>query len=57
MAKKKTTSQIPESVRQWFSQIGKKGGATTGPTKARDSEKMRAAGKQAWKNKKGKKQL
>lgn len=46
---KKTTSNAPEAVRNYLSQIGKKGGqAGTGKAKARDSEKMRAAVNKRW---------
>ncbi len=51
MAKKK--SQLPDAVRQFLSEIGRKGGkAGAGKAKSRDPEKMRAAGKQRWKNRK-----
>jgi hypothetical protein len=48
MAKKK--AQAPtDAVRNYLSQIGRKGGhAGTGAAKARDSEKMRAAVQKRW---------
>lgn len=48
-------TKLPKSVRAYMAQLGKKGGETTGKTKARDPEKMRAAAKKRWahKNPKG----
>lgn len=46
---KKKPSNAPEAVRNYLSQIGKKGGkAGTGKAKARDPEKMRAAVNKRW---------
>jgi general stress protein YciG len=39
---------LPESVRAYLARLGRKGGSTTGPTKARDPDKMRAAAKKRW---------
>jgi len=53
MARKK--SQLPPEVRQFLSEIGRKGGAAgKGKAKARDPEKMRAAARRRWKNRKDK---
>ena len=37
-----------KKTREFFSDIGRKGGSTTGKSKARDPEKMREAQKQRW---------
>jgi general stress protein YciG len=42
MAKRKS------AISKYLSKIGKKGGQKTGPTKARDPEKMSAASKKRW---------
>ena len=46
MAKKK--SKVPPEVSRYLSELGRKGGSKTGPTKARDSEKMSAAARKRW---------
>lgn len=47
--KQTSNSSEPDPVRNYLSQIGKKGGqAGTGKSKARDSEKMRAAVNKRW---------
>lgn len=43
MAKKKR-----DPVSAYLAKIGRKGGQVKGPSKARDSEKMRAAAKKRW---------
>lgn len=46
---KKKPSSAPDPVKNYLSQIGKKGGkAGTGKAKARDPEKMRAAVNKRW---------
>jgi len=47
MAKKKPSKPM-DAVRSYLSQIGRKGGQVTGPSKARDPEKMRAAINKRW---------
>lgn len=43
--------KLPKAVRDYMAKLGSKGGATTGKTKARDPEKMRAAALKRWKKK------
>ena len=38
-------SKLPKSIQEYLGRIGRKGGSTTGPTKARDPEKCAAAGR------------
>ena len=45
---KKSASKLPKAVQQFFASAGRKGGKATGPTKARDSEKMSAAARKRW---------
>lgn len=35
-------------ISRYMAKLGRKGGKTTGPTKARDSEKMSQAAKKRW---------
>lgn len=46
---RKTASEI---IRAHMARIGKKGGEKTGPSKARDPEKMSEAAKKRWAKKK-----
>jgi general stress protein YciG len=45
---KKATSKLAKAVRDFFVAAGKKGGQKTGPTKARDPDKMREAQNLRW---------
>ena len=50
---KKTTT--PKTVREWFAEIGRKGGKASGAPKARSSEQARKAVRARWAKAKGKK--
>lgn len=41
-------TKIPKAVRDYMAKLGQKGGLTTGDTKRRDPEKMRAAALKRW---------
>jgi general stress protein YciG len=45
---KKSASKLSKAARDFFVAAGRKGGQKTGPTKARDPEKMREAQKLRW---------
>lgn len=45
-AAKKTT--VTKAISDYMAKMGRKGGSMTGPTKARDPEKMREAQKRRW---------
>lgn len=45
---KKAAKKLPKAVSDFLSAVGRKGGSVTGPTKARDSEKMRQAQLKRW---------
>lgn len=51
MAKKRSRSK-QTLISQYMAKIGSKGGQTKGPSKARDPEKMRAASRKYWDEKK-----
>ena len=45
---KKASQKIPKAVRDFLAAAGRKGGQATGPSKARDPDKMREAQKARW---------